>query len=150
MSDDTEIIVDLLTEIFGKEKHSDLYKEAMSEVYEKVRNVLTANLRRMKLKQLVDMVNEAHLGGKEERDNYDSFLVMKATDEGVTVEEEGFEKPDLEKIKSSGMNKNDIVKQEDSLIIIDIPGMTPLTIHSVKFHSNMLSGKRDDLKIKTR
>ena len=48
------------------------------------------------------------------------------------------------------MNKNDIVKQEDSLIIIDIPGMTPLTIHSVKFHSNMLSGKRDDLKIKTR
>ena len=136
--------------INAKEKHSDLYKEAMSEVYEKVRNVLTANLRRMKLKQLVDMVNEAHLGGKEERDNYDSFLVMKATDEGVTVEEEGFEKPDLEKIKSSGMNKNDIVKQEDSLIIIDIPGMTPLTIHSVKFHSNMLSGKRDDLKIKTR
>jgi hypothetical protein len=136
--------------VSAKEKHSDLYKEAMSEVYEKVRNVLTANLRRMKLKQLVDMVNEAHLGGKEERDNYDSFLVMKATDEGVTVEEEGFEKPDLEKIKSSGMNKNDIVKQEDSLIIIDIPGMTPLTIHSVKFHSNMLSGKRDDLKIKTR
>jgi hypothetical protein len=136
--------------VSAKEKHSDLYKEAMSEVYEKVRNVLTANLRRMKLKQLVDMVNEAHLGGKEERDNYDSFLVMKATDEGITVEEEGFEKPDLEKIKSSGMNKNDIVKQEDSLIIIDIPGMTPLTIHSVKFHSNMLSGKRDDLKIKTR
>ena len=49
-----------------------------------------------------------------------------------------------------GLNKADIVKQEDSLIIIDIPGMTPLTIHSVKFHSNMLSGKRDDLKIKTR
>jgi len=136
--------------INAKEKHPDLYKEAMSEVYEKVRNVLTTNLRRMKLKELVDMVNEAHLGGKEERQNYDSFLVMKATDEGVTVEEEGFEKPDLEKIKSSGMNKNNIVKQEDSLIIIDIPGLTPLTIHSVKFHSNMLSGKRDDLKIKTR
>jgi hypothetical protein len=134
----------------AKEKHPDLYKEAMSEIYEKVRNVLTNNLRRMKLKQLVDMVNEAHLGGKEERQNYDSFLVMKATDEGVAVEEEGFEKPDIEKIKSSGMNKNNIVKQEDSLIIIDIPGMTPLTIHSVKFHSNMLSSKRDDLKIKTR
>ncbi len=134
----------------AKEKHPDLYKEAMSEVYEKVRNVLTANLRRMKLKELVDMVNEAHLGGKEERQNYDSFLVMKATDEGVVVEEEGFEKPDIEKIKTSGINKADIVKQEDSLIIIDIPGMTPLKIHSVKFHSNMLSGKRDDLKIKTR
>lgn len=134
----------------AKEKHPDLYKEAMSEVYEKVRNVLTTNLRRMKLKELVDMVNEAHLGVKEERQEYDSFLVLKATDEGVELEEEGYEKPDLEKIKSSGMNKNDIVKQEDSLIIIDIPGMTTLTIHSVKFHSNMLSGKRDDLKIKTR
>jgi hypothetical protein len=48
------------------------------------------------------------------------------------------------------MNKADIVRQEDSNIIIDIPGLEPLTIHSVKFHSNMLSGKRDDLKIKTR
>jgi len=134
----------------AKEKHPDLYKEAMSEVYEKVRNVLTTNLRRMKLKELVDMVNEAHLGVKEERQEYDSFLVLKATDEGVELEEEGYEKPDLEKIKMNGMNKADLVKQEDSLIIIDIPGMTPLTIHSVKFHSNMLSAKRDDLKIKTR
>jgi hypothetical protein len=134
----------------AKEKHPDIYKEAMSEVYEKVRDVLTSNLRRMKLKELVDMVNEAHLGVKEERQEYDSFLVLKATDEGVELKEEGYEKPDLEKIKMNGMNKADLVKQEDSLIIIDIPGMTPLTIHSVKFHSNMLSGKRDDLKIKTR
>jgi len=134
----------------AKETHPDLYKEAMSEVYEKVRDVLTSNLRRMKLKELVDMVNEAHLGVKEERQEYDSFLVLKATDEGIELEEEGYEKPDIQKIKTSGMNKANLVKQEDSLIIIDIPGMTPLTIHSVKFHSNMLSGKRDDLKIKTR
>jgi len=134
----------------AKEKHPDLYKEAMSEVYEKVRDVLTSNLRRMKLKELVAMVNEAHLGGKEERQEYDLFLKLTATSEGINLEEEGYEKPDLEKIKINGMNKADLVKQEDSLIIIDIPGMTPLTIHSVKFHSNMLSGKKDDLKIKTR
>lgn len=134
----------------AKEKHPDLYKEAMSEVYEKIRDVLASNLRRMKLKELVEMVNEAHLGGKEEREQYDSFLKLTATSEGVELNEEGFEKPDIEKIRANNLNKNDIVKQEDSLIIIDIPGMTPLTIHSVKFHSNMLSGKRDDLKIKTR
>lgn len=134
----------------AKEKHPDLYKEAMSEVYEKVRNVLTSNLRKMRLKELVDMVKEAHLGVKEEREGYDAFLVLKATSDGIELEESNSEKPDIEKIKINGMNKADLVKQEESRIIIDIPGMTPLTIHSVKFHSNMLSGKRDDLKIKTR
>lgn len=136
--------------ISAKEKHPDLYKEAMSEVYEKVRNVLTSNLRKMRLKELVDMVKEAHLGVKEEREGYDAFLVLKATSDGIELEESNSEKPDIEKIKINGMNKADLVKQEESRIIIDIPGMTPLTIHSVKFHSNMLSGKRDDLKIKTR
>lgn len=134
----------------AKEKHPDIYKEAMSEVYEKVRNVLTQNLRKMKLKELVDMVNEAHLGAKEERTEYDSFLVLKITDEGIELDTEGYGKPDIEKIRMNKMKKSDLVKQEDSLIIIDIPGLSPLTIHSVKFHSNMLSGKRDDLKIKTR
>lgn len=134
----------------AKEKHPDLYKEAMSEVYKKIRDVLASNLRRMKLKELVAMVNEAHLGVKDERQEYDLFLKLTATSEGVNLEEESYEKPDLEKIKMNGMNKADLVKQEDSLIVIDIPGMTPLTIHSVKFHSNMLSAKRDDLKIKTR
>ena len=134
----------------AKEKHPDLYKEAMSDVYEKIRDVLTGNLRRMKLKDLVAMVNEAHLGVKDEREEYDQFLKLTATSEGINLEEEEYEKPDLEKIKANGMNKSDLVKQEDSLIVIDIPGMTPLTIHSVKFHSNMLSAKRDDLKIKTR
>lgn len=136
--------------VSAKEKHPDLYKEAMSEVYEKVRNVLTSNLRKMRLKELVDMVKEAHLGVKEEREGYDAFLVLKATSDGIELEESNSEKPDIEKIKINGMNKADLVKQEESRIIIDIPGMTPLTIHSVKFHSNMLSGKRDDLKIKTR
>jgi hypothetical protein len=50
----------------------------------------------------------------------------------------------------SGMNKADIVKTDGARIIIDIPGMSPLTIHGLKFHNNMLSSKRDDLKIKTR
>jgi hypothetical protein len=42
------------------------------------------------------------------------------------------------------------VKTDGARIIIDIPGMSPLTIHGLKFHSNMLSSKHDDLKIKTR
>ena len=134
----------------AKEKHSDLYKEAMSEVYAQVRDVLTTNLRRLKLKELVDMVNEAHLGGKDERQEYDDFFVLTSTSEGIDLKRQGGGKPDIEKIKASGMNKADIVRQEDSNIVIDIPGLEPLTIHSVKFHSNMLSGKRDDLKIKTR
>jgi len=134
----------------AKETHPDLYKEAMSEVYAKVRDVLTTNLRKMKLKELVDMVNEAHLGGKDERQEYDDFFVLTSTSEGVNLEKQGGGKPDIAKIKATGMNKADLVKQEDSNIIIDIPGLEPLTIHSVKFHSNMLSGKRDDLKIKTR
>lgn len=134
----------------AKEKHPDIYKEAMSEVYEKIRDVLTSNLRRMKLKDLVAMVNEAHLGAKDERQEYDLFLKLTATSDGINLEEEGYEKPDIEKIKMNGINKTDIVKQEDSLIIIDIPGMTPLTIHSVKFHSDMLSSDKQNLKIKTR
>lgn len=132
----------------AKEDHPDLYKEAMSEVYEKVRDVLTTNLRRLKLKELVDMVNEAHMGGKEEREEYDDFFVLTSTSDGVNLERQGGGKPEIEKLR--GMTKDQIVRQEDSNIVIDIPGLEPLTIHSVKFHSNMLSGKRDDLKIKTR
>lgn len=132
----------------AKEAHSDLYKEAMSEVYAQVRDVLTTNLRKMKLKDLVNMVNEAHLGGEEERGEYDDFYVLSSTSEGIELDHQGGGKPDIQALR--GMSKNDLVKQEDSNIVIDIPGLEPLTIHSVKFHSNMLSGKRDDLKIKTR
>lgn len=134
----------------AKENHPDIYKEAMSEVYAKVRDVLTTNLRRLKLKELVAMVNEAHMGAEEERGEYDDFFVLTSTSEGVNLERQGGGKPDLETIKAKGMNKNDIVRQEDSLIIIDIPGLEPLTIHSVKFHSDMLSGDKQNLKIKTR
>lgn len=134
----------------AKETHPDLYKEAMSEVYEKVRDILTTNLRRLKLKELVSMVQEAQLGGEEEREGYDSFFVLTSTSDGVKLEAQGGGKPDIQKIKASGMNKTDLVKQEDSNIVIDIPGLDPLTIHSVKFHSNMLSGDKQNLKIKTR
>jgi hypothetical protein len=136
--------------VSAKEKHPDIYKEAMSELYAKVRDVLTTNLRRMKLKELVAMVNEAHMGVEEERSEYDEFYVLTSTSEGVKLESQSGGKPDLETIKAKGMNKADIVKQEDSRIIIDIPGLEPLTIHSVKFHSDMLSGDKQNLKIKTR
>ena len=136
--------------VAAKEKHSDVYKEAMSELYAKVRDVLTTNLRRMKLKELVAMVNEAHMGVEEERSEYDEFYVLTSTSDGVKLESQSGGKPDLETIKAKGMNKTDIVKQEDSRIVIDIPGLEPLTIHSVKFHSDMLSGDKQNLKIKTR
>ena len=66
------------------------------------------------------------------------------------LERQGGGKPDIAKIKTTGMNKSDLVRQEDSNIVIDIPGLEPLTIHSVKFHSNMLSSDKQSLKIKTR
>ena len=132
----------------AKESHPDKYKEAMEEVYAKIREVLTQNLKRLRLKELVDMVNEAHLGVADERNEYDGFLKLTSTSEGVKLVSQKEAKPDVTKLKS--MNKNDIIRNEGANIIIDIPGLDPLTIHSVKFHSNMLSDKRDDLKIKTR
>jgi len=132
----------------AKEDHPDVYKEAMEEVYAKIREVLTHNLKSLRLKELVDMVNEAHLGVAEERNEYDGFLKLTSTSEGVKLVSQQEAKPDLNKIKT--MSKDDIIRNEGANIIIDIPGLEPLTIHSVKFHSNMLSDKRDDLKIKTR
>jgi hypothetical protein len=120
----------------------------MEEVYEKLREVFVNNLRRMKLKELVEMVNEAHLGENEE--DYEELLVLVSDVDGLRLENQEEAKPDIEKIKNSGMTKNDIVKQDGARIIIDIPGMEPLTIHGLKFQNNMLSSSRNDLKIKTR
>ena len=133
----------------AKEYHPDLYKEAMEEVYLQLREVFVDNLRKMKLKDLVAMVNEAHAGSEEERKSYDSLLKLTSDSEGVKLVEQGNEQPDIEKIKS-GITKNDIVKTDGARIIINIPGISELIIHGLKFHSNMLSSKRDDLKIKTR
>jgi len=134
----------------AKESKPDVYKESMEEVYEQLRAIFVSNLKSMKLKELVDMVNEAHLGGKEERRKYEKLLVLSSDVDGIKLKESGYEKPDLEKIKLEGMDKSDIVKTDGAKIIIDIPGMSPLTIHGLKFHSNMLSSNREDLKIKTR
>jgi hypothetical protein len=102
----------------------------------------------MKLKQLVDMVNEAHLGENEE--DYEQLLVLVSDVDGLRLEEQGFQKPDVQKIKSSGISKSDIIKQDGARIIIDIPGMETLTIHGLKFTNHMLSSAMNDLKIKTR
>jgi hypothetical protein len=84
----------------------------------------------------------------DERNEYDGFLKLTSTSEGVKLVSQQEAKPDINKIKT--MNKDDIIRNEGANIVIDIPGLEQLTIHSVKFHSNMLSDKRDDLKIKTR
>ena len=107
-------------------------------------------LRNMKLKELAEMVNEAHLGENDEQEGYEKLLVLVSDSEGIRLEDKGFEKPDVASIKAKGLKKNDIVKQDGAKIIIEIPGMSELVIHGLKFHSNMLSSKRDDLKIKTR
>jgi len=133
-----------------KDNKTDAYKESMEEVYTKLRETYVNNLRRLKLKQLVDIVNEAHLGGGEEQEEYEKLYVLSSDKDGIRLEDSLLGKPDIEKIKMSGMNKADIVKTDGARIIIDIPGMSPLTIHGLKFHNNMLSSKRDDLKIKTR
>lgn len=134
----------------GKEKHPDLYKEAMEEVYEELRKVFVHNLRHSKLKDLVSMVNEAHLGDEEERKKYKELLVLISDVDGIRLEEKSNQKPDIEAIRANGIDKSDIVTTDGAKIIIAVPGMEDLTIHGLKFHSNMLSSKRDDLKIKTR
>lgn len=132
----------------AKEDKKDLYKESMEEVYEKLRAVFVSNLRQMKLKDLVAMVKEAHSGSKEERDTYQKLYVLVSDVDGIRLEEKGQETPDMEQI--AGMSKKKLVMTDGAKIIIAIPGMEDLTIHGLKFHSNMLSSKRDDLKIKTR
>jgi hypothetical protein len=132
----------------AKEDKPDIYKEAMEEVYEKMREVLVHNLRRMKIKELVEMVNEAHLGKNEERNEYDGFFKLTSDVDGVKLTYLKSSKPDIEQLKS--MSKNDIIKTEGAKIIIAIPGMDELTIHGVKFHSNMLSDDRQNLMVKTR
>lgn len=133
-----------------KDNKSDAYKESMEEVYEKVREVYVNNLRALKFKDLVALVNEAQQGSQEEKQEYNKLLVLTSDTDGIRLEENGDNKPNIEKIKASGMTKKDLVKTEGANIIIDIPGLSPLTIHGLKFHNNMLSSKRDDLKIKTR
>ena len=133
-----------------KDNKTDAYKESMEKVYEMVREVYVNNLRNLKFKELVAIVNEAQQGSQEEQGGYEELLVLASDTDGIRLEENGGNKPDIEKIKSSGMTKKDLVKTEGANIIIDIPGLSPLTIHGLKFHNNMLSSKRDDLKIKTR
>jgi len=133
----------------AKESKKDVYKESMEEVYEKLRETFVNNLRSMKLIDLVSMVNEAHLGDDKE-DDYEELLVLTSDVDGINLKEMAEERPDIEAIKARGLKKDDIVKTDGAKIIISIPGMEDLTIHGLKFHSNMLSSNREDLKIKTR
>jgi hypothetical protein len=62
----------------------------------------------------------------------------------------GNERPNLNIIRAKGLSVPQMVIEDGSRIIIKIPGMEDLTINSLKFHSNMLSSSKEDLKIKTR
>lgn len=132
----------------AKEDKPDIYKEAMSEVYEKVRYIYIYNLRRLPLKDLIAIVNEAQKGDEEEQSLYDEMYVLVSDTDGIRLEKKGSSKPNLKNM--NGLDKMSRVREDGARIIINIPGMSTLTIHGLKFHSNMLSSKRDDLKIKTR
>ena len=67
--------------------------------------------------------------------------------EGLNLEEVVNQKVDSNMLD---VKPADVIRVDGSKIIIDIPGMSPLTINAVKFHSNMLSSNREDLKVKTR
>ena len=120
----------------------------MEEVYGAVRNILTRNLRRMKIKDLVSFVMEADLGKEEERENYDMFIKVVDGPSGLSVNEINIAHQDTTNF--GNLNPEEIVVQDRSDIIIKLPGFQELKINSVKFKSDMLSSKAGDLKIKTR
>jgi hypothetical protein len=134
----------------AKEDHPDIYRETMSELYERIRSVMMDNLKRKKLSELANFVREANLGNEEERKQYSGFYKLTILGDDVKLYSISSMKPDVGEIKLSGMKGRDAVKSDGSVIIVAVPGMPELEIHSVKFRSNMLSSKHGDLKIKTR
>jgi hypothetical protein len=134
----------------AKEDHPDVYRETMSELYERIRAVMMDNLKRKKMSELANFVREANLGNEEERKQYSGFYKLTILGDDVKLYSISSMKPDVGEIKLSGMKGRDAVKSDGSVIIVAVPGMPELEIHSVKFRSNMLSSKHGDLKIKTR
>jgi len=104
----------------AKEKHPDVYKETMEEVYGQIRNILTRNLRRMKFKDLVSFVMEADLGKEEERGNYDKFIKVVDGPSGLSVTEVSMDS-DGSDIDPKQLNPEEVVVQDRSDIIIKIP-----------------------------
>jgi hypothetical protein len=131
--------------VSAKEKNPDVYKETMEEIYGTIRNILTKNLKRMRADDLLAFVREADVGKDEENENYDMFVKVKDGPSGLSVTDIS-----LKSGNSNNFNPKEVVVQDRSDIIIQIPGMQKLTINSVKFKSDMLSSKAGDLKIKTR
>jgi hypothetical protein len=131
----------------AKEKNSKIYRDSMSQTYALIRTILTRNLQNKPLEELVEMVNESHVGSKDEVSKYKKFFRLTYDTEGLNLEEVVNQKVDSNMLD---VKPADVIRVDGSKIIIDIPGMSPLTINSVKFHSNMLSSNKEDLKIKTR
>lgn len=131
----------------AKEKNSKIYRDSMSQTYALIRTILTRNLQNKPIEELAEMVNESHVGNKDEISKYKKFFRLTYDTEGLNLEEVVNQKVDSNMLD---VKPADVIKVDGSKIIIDIPGMSPLTINSVKFHSNMLSSNKEDLKIKTR
>lgn len=131
--------------IKAKKQYPDIYKKAITELYSDIRSVFFKKLRKMNVKKLASMINDSRMGNEEERNSYKAFYKLTYDKKGVTLEKVGKGKSDL-----TGLTPSKVVKQNGSNILIEIPGMDPLVINSVKFQSSMLSSNREDLKLKTR
>ena len=57
----------------AKEKNSKIYRDSMSQTYALIRTILTRNLQNKPLEELVEMVNESHVGNKDEVSKYKKF-----------------------------------------------------------------------------
>jgi hypothetical protein len=134
----------------AKEQNPDVYRETMHEVYAELRSIFVKRLRRLKLSRLVAMVRQSHMGKKDEREQYRGFYRLTYDTSGIRIDRVGNERPNLNIIRAKGLSVPQMVVEDGSKIIIRIPGMEELTINSLKFHSNMLSSSKEDLKIKTR
>jgi len=131
--------------IRAKKEYPDIYKKAITELYGEIRSVFFKKLRKMNVTKLASMINDSRMGNEQERNSYKAFFKLTYDKKGVTLEKVGKGKSDL-----TGLTPSKVVKQNGSNIVIEIPGMEPLVINSVKFQSSMLSSNKEDLKLKTR
>lgn len=129
----------------AKDQYPEIYKKTIVALYDDIRSVFFKKLRKMKVEKLASMINDSRMGGEEERNSYKAFYKLTYDKKGVTLEKVGKGKTDL-----TGLTPSKVVKKKGSNIIIEIPGMEPLVINSVKFQSNMLSSNKEYLKLKTR
>lgn len=126
------------------------YAYTVSEAYTEIRELLVAHLKGLSLDELVDLVNEAHLGKCPPSGVRIPTYKLSASKKGVVLEEVPLCTPDEFLIKKEGLTVSDMITQNGVQVRIDVPGMLKLVIRNVKFRSSIAAHNVQDLKIKTR